>query len=227
MTSVHAAAWLLDALDRHLPAAAPLSWESCERTHQPWARSALAEIWSDDDFFWRAELGQGSVVKRTLPTQSHAVISLEMSSSPAALAGAAALLQGTAAPLRTAYGFVHELPGPTASRAGNAPAQDPVLYLTPRDLTKWLPDVWWGNVLGPSYAELIGESRILSAPAHQVQALGEHRYWIQMTEHPADVGAELRAQQVREHLGEAIFWRPGRTSFRTPRFLAPRERLDN
>lgn len=53
------------------------------------------------------------------------------------------------------------------------PYGDRIMFTT-HLLRHWLPDVFWGMVLGPPYVKLFGLERLLSAPAWNVEQIGEH-----------------------------------------------------
>jgi len=119
------------------------------------------------------------------------------------------------------FGYVDVLPAPAAAN-GEPPG---FVYLTPQNLQAWLPEIWWGMVLGPAYVDLIGGDVVASAPAHEVTRIGPVTYWLQLTEQleQPPTGADPLGRQRREvaaHLGERLFWKAGRTAFAAPRFAA-------
>lgn len=102
----------------------------------------------------------------------------------------------------------------------------PTMYLTSRDLRRWLPEVWHGLLFGPPYVDLIGEQRIRRAPAHAVEPTGPRRFWVALSDWDAVASADeagevdARRQAVHAHLGKDLFWRPDRRVYRTPGFAA-------
>lgn len=100
----------------------------------------------------------------------------------------------------------------------------PTMYLAPRDLRRWLPEIWHGLLLGPPYVELIGRDRIRRAPVHAVEPNGAGGTWIELApwaelaDGSHDAGHAVRRDQVRDHLGEDLFWHPERRVYRTPAF---------
>lgn len=99
----------------------------------------------------------------------------------------------------------------------------PTMYLTPRDLRRWLPEVWHGLLLGPPYVELVGRDRIRGAPAHAVEPNGAGTWiqlapWAEVADGSGDGGHGRRRDEVRDHLGEDLFWHPERRVYRTPDF---------
>jgi hypothetical protein len=99
----------------------------------------------------------------------------------------------------------------------------PTMYLSPRDLRRWLPEEWHALYLGPPYVELIGADRIRGAPAATVDRIGSRAFWLGLDPlRPAATESDRRAERarrdaVRDHLGADLFWRPDRRVCRTPR----------
>lgn len=98
----------------------------------------------------------------------------------------------------------------------------PTMYLTSRDLSRWLPEIWHGLLLGPPYVDLIGADRIRRAPAHAVEATGQRRFWVGLDAWEAvasdDGDVDAHRRDVCAHLGPDLFWQPERRIYRTPEF---------
>lgn len=79
------------------------------------------------------------------------------------------------------------------------------------DLRKHLPGIYWANFFGPRYVDFFGEDRLLAAPAHKVEWLGEAGILLLVSESPFEYDdPEVKAteQAVVEHLGpEAFFFK--------------------
>lgn len=97
------------------------------------------------------------------------------------------------------------------------------------DLKHFIPDVYWGTILGPSYVHHFGEERITSSPAHAVTKLADTMYYLQMTEDLVDcmerpeVVDEVR-MRVKEHLNRDSFfdpWKGREYSYSVPDFALP------
>lgn len=78
-------------------------------------------------------------------------------------------------------------------------------------LEKYLPDVYWGMVLGRPYVKLFGRERILSSPAAHVEELAENIFYIQLTDDIRDLetrfdDVEKVRQAVKEHLNNNAFF---------------------
>jgi hypothetical protein len=90
------------------------------------------------------------------------------------------------------------------------------------NLRKHLPGIYWANFFGPRYVEFFGEGRLMSAPAHDVQRLGEAGILLLMSKSPFDYDkAEVKETEeaVVEHLGpEAFFFKsdPEEKKYRAP-----------
>jgi hypothetical protein len=77
-----------------------------------------------------------------------------------------------------------------------------------RDIAHSLPGLYWLNYFGPVYCREMGRERLLSAPAHHVQAV-RNGVLVQVVEHPEawDSTAGLsRFRQVLEHIGPQYFF---------------------
>ncbi|MBN9097943.1 MULTISPECIES: hypothetical protein [unclassified Pseudonocardia] len=174
------------------------------------------------EIFWESRAPgrvRGGVHPMFYPTDTHATITLECDAAAAGPDGLAGFVREVSSTFGADFGYVDVLPG------ADGPDGEPpgFVYLTPQNLRAWLPEMWWGTVLGPAYVDLIGGDVVASAPAHEVTRLGPATYWLQLTEHlesrPTDADPlDLPRRDVAEHLGETLFWKAGRTSFVAPRF---------
>lgn len=90
------------------------------------------------------------------------------------------------------------------------------------DVRKHLPGIYWANFFGPRYVDFFGEDRLLSAPAHKVEWLGEAGILLLVSESPFeydDPQVKATEQAVVEHLGpEAFFFKsdPEDKTYRAP-----------
>ena len=78
-------------------------------------------------------------------------------------------------------------------------------YRTAEGIGAGLRDVYWLNVYGPAFVELIGADRLLSAPA-ETRALDGHVLVVAPDEALTTPGATA---PIRAHLGEEFFVPPG------------------
>lgn len=222
LVSLESGVELIQLLKRHIPAAFPSRWDNFDFVSRSWSFDDLGQTWNLEDFFWESdppEIAKGAVFKRTYPTDTHGVVSLELDPESAPVDSVAIFLHEIAVRLTGEYGYIHSLP------ADGSAETSAFLHVAPQDLSKCLPDIWWGSILGPPYVELIGEERIRTAPAYRVSRLADRTYWLQLSAQPpyvTNLGAgdelDFRAAQLQQHLGEDLFWAVGRTSFRVPRF---------
>jgi hypothetical protein len=82
-------------------------------------------------------------------------------------------------------------------------------------LQQCLPDVYWTTIFGDPYVKMFGKDKLLSAPAHQVEALSDSLISIQMTESLESVKANPTAfveakMRLKSFLGDDAFFRPGK-----------------
>jgi hypothetical protein len=57
----------------------------------------------------------------------------------------------------------------------------PILIVTQRELERWIPNIYWVTMLGPSYAAHFGRNRISSSPAHEVEEVAADTFLLQLT----------------------------------------------
>ena len=101
-----------------------------------------------------------------------------------------------------------------------------LLLMDRRRLVRYIPDLYWANVLGPAYTQIFGRDRMLSAPAHLVRELAPDTFYLQLTDRLSDLKDRFNQfdsvrRRVKEHLGADAFFSPelGREhTYRTPDF---------
>jgi len=75
----------------------------------------------------------------------------------------------------------------------------------PIDLTIRHPELHWMNFFGEPYIELFGREKLLSAPAHKVESIGDKVIAIQTTDNVFEpIPNEIR-EKIKTHLGENAF----------------------
>jgi hypothetical protein len=134
----------------------------------------------------------------------------------AALAG---LLRQLAGAVDANYAFLHLL-HPPAWEGNRLPYAvdlsgrgDMELVIPPWLLELYLPNVYWGTVLGPDYVDLFGAARLAGAPCAVVEEFEPGRWYLQATERLSDCAdAHDRyasaADAVMDHLGRQAFVDP-------------------
>ncbi|HEY9415151.1 MAG TPA: hypothetical protein VIQ30_10360 [Pseudonocardia sp.] len=194
---------------------------SDDTTLQRTVRACLEQPAEHREFLWSSAGGalQAAVNPIFYPSDSHSVISLEV---PLHLVDADELVR-----------FVRDMGERLDADFGYATVLTelggvlPTMSLTQLDLRRWLPEEWHGLWLGGPYLDLIGAERIRGAPAYTVERHGPRGFWLQLGPlTPARSSAERQAEQdhreqVRDHLGPDLFWRPDRRVYRTPTFARP------
>ena len=81
-------------------------------------------------------------------------------------------------------------------------------------LQKYIPDVYWMTILGAPYVEMFGRSKLLSAPVHRAEAIGESIVMFQLTPTIKDGSADPARHgeakvQLKTFLGENAFFKSG------------------
>lgn len=113
-------------------------------------------------------------------------------------------------------------------RASNLNDTDQGMWAIGRDVRRHLPGIFWLNLFGNPYRDLMGV-RALGTAAAAVVDMGEHRVVLRAFESPEDWSDSVAAkEQLRRQLGDDIFFdrqRPGRPT-QAPDFgLAPLREL--
>ena len=85
------------------------------------------------------------------------------------------------------------------------------LYITTHELRHWLPDIFWGTVLGPPYVALLGKDRLLSAPVAVAEEIAPDMIYIQLTADFSDAVADpeglmAKRQMFKDHVGVKAFY---------------------
>lgn len=71
-----------------------------------------------------------------------------------------------------------------------------------------LKDIYWLNIFGPPYIEMIGREKLLSCPAYEVREIEDKHILIQPLEQVAPAGDEqMRSQcnKIKDHIGRQFF----------------------
>lgn len=134
------------------------------------------------------------------------------------------LLLALAAVVRPDYGMLHALSAPEIAEARTSGRPDLMTINRisgkssigagyAKQLAKGIPTLFWGNLFGPPYVDLIGRERLLAAPA----AIVREETWgvyMQVSEDPPsdDTWATFRARRnsLMAYLGRDAFF-PGAT----------------
>ena len=132
------------------------------------------------------------------------------------------------------FGFIHSVTAAETARGlsnGSIAFLDSArktksLYVTTHILKRYVPDIYWTTIFGGQYVQLFSRSRLLSAPVHRVEELGNGCVLLQLTPKLTDVfddesHFERLRQVVRNHLGADVFFDPAKGPhhhYRVPRF---------
>ncbi len=194
---------------------------SDDTTLQRSVRACLEQPTERRDFLWSGAGGalQAAVNPIFYPSDSHSVISLEIPLHLVDTDELVRFVREFGERLDADFGYTTVL----TEHGGVLPT----MSLTQLDLRRWLPEEWHGLWLGGPYLDLIGAERIRGAPADTVERSGPRAFWLQLgpltpARGPVERQAEQdHREQVRDHLGPDLFWRPDRRVYRTPTFARP------
>jgi hypothetical protein len=203
-------------LDEMAPDWLPGRWGHNEPLSHTYSRDQLEKAWSDD-LLWRGgDAPVEGMVARPYPQDRYGTIHLGIDSGRLDVDRAILLFERLGLRFDAAYGYLHLVT--PREKQGSAPGsieyltQDkPHLFVAEHRLRRWLPDLYWANLLGPPYVELFGADRIASAPANTVEQIGPALFYVQLSAHLDDLRnhfdevAEVR-RAVKHYLGENAFW---------------------
>lgn len=104
------------------------------------------------------------------------------------------------------YGFVHQ----TSDKLKMATiSEDGFETVLPIKLNKGLPGIYWCNLFGPNYVELLGEKLLLSTPCCEVKKLTNGGIMIITSSSPLMPNVEENRDiqgKIKLHLGKGNFW---------------------
>ena len=207
---------LMGLLEELMPEWMPGRWGHDEPLRRTYSPDVLEEAWSDE-LMWKGvgARANGMIFRPRGPRERYGVILVDADPVEVDASRAIMLLERLGLAFDGVYGFLHLATRPDLK--GAAPASVgyldgvPLLSTPEIQLRRWLPDLYWGNLLGPPYVELFGRERIESAPAHTVKQVGPDLYYLQLSEQLEDLRdrwdevAAVRAA-VKQHLGANAFW---------------------
>jgi hypothetical protein len=105
----------------------------------------------------------------------------------------------------TLWGAAHD---DTEFRSRNLYDEPDGMWALGRDIRRSLPGLYWLNLFGQPYRDLIGDSTLATTPEADVHNLGD-ALLIKLWEEPKDWGTDLaivRHQRALEHLGPEFFF---------------------
>lgn len=227
---------LMELVQEHAPAAMPGRWGGTEPLREVWAPGAEQKAFRGEwtTFFDSGVEGAARMVV-ACPFgvhESRGRVHLTADDIVVDPTAVAALVKSASVALGADYAHVHLATDADAERqprpergwvtSSDAPGEFSLVVIE-RDLQEYLPELWWGTVLGREYVGLIGRDVIETAPAYLVERVGPDTYWVQLTEDARDNLVEPQQlaearRRVKVHLGDDLFWAKGRTAYRAPSF---------
>lgn len=102
-----------------------------------------------------------------------------------------------------------------AMSSGSAPTGERTLVTT-HILRHWLPDIFWGTVLGPPYVALFGKEILLDAPVAVAEQIGQDMIYVQLTDDVTDVvndpeGMTSKRAAFKHHVAVDAFFELNRS----------------
>ena len=226
---------LMRLLEELVPEWMPARWGHDEPLRRTYTPELLEEAWSDE-LMWKGAgaRANGMIFRPRGPRERYGAIVLAADSSDVDVSRAVALLERLGLAFDGVYGFFHrvtrrDLVGAGPNSVEYLASDEANLFVPEIQLRRWLPDLYWGNLLGPPYVELFGRERIESAPAYTVKQVGPDLYYLQLSERLEDLRdrwdeVDAVRAAVKQHLGANAFWDPALGedhAYDVPAFASP------
>jgi hypothetical protein len=189
------------------------NYEPIRTTFNPADLETSISVWRDWPFLWKRKMpsSQGCVYKKGGPTETHGWINLGVrlnsSACPGDFSRAAVAL---ALAFDADFAFAHCL------RRGEREDRRQLdtglgkqsLSVPPIELEKCIPDLFTLTIFGPSYIDLFGREKLLSAPCHQIERISPTLIGLWLAESllsERDSVYEETNRKTKEHLGLEYF----------------------
>jgi hypothetical protein len=219
---------ILGLLERHLPSCLPDkvgNWEPIDRVFELDRKDAMLDLWQ-----WpflaikkKPRMNAGFFMRKGKMLQ-HASWGLDFAYGDVDIDEISGFLREAARLLEADFACLTLLTQPEIEigrRNGTVLPLDKKrtrfnFLVTSQVIQKCIPDVYWITIFGAPYVKMFGKGKLLSTPAHEVEALNANTIAIQLTPSLEDMRsdpsgfAELRAK-LKAFLGEAAFFDPERT----------------
>lgn len=219
---------VVGTLSRIAPTLSPEKYGNWEPLRTPFSSNAdLHGSWKSP-FLWlrKRPSATGSVFMVTGPRPQHASVTMAARSEEVDPAEIKGLLLAWAEKLDVDFAFLHRLTHEDVQQGIESQVVSPIdrgktrftMFVTTQVLSRGLPDVYWGTVLGPPYVKLFSREVILSAPAFSVTELRSGAIYIQLTAAYTDSDQAITSarERLKEHLGPDAFSVTGRSAARVP-----------
>lgn len=203
------------------------SWEPVNRPFHPAQIDAIVPEWDAQFLFKRRKPRvDGAVLSAYGPAPLHGMLSLAADSRAVDPDDVVRFLLTASSSLDADFGFVHlptEQEAPFYSKLLVQERLDPAsgryaMAVTTHTIERWLPDLFWGTVLGVPYVQLIGRDPLLRTPVFRAQELATGAVYLQLTGSPLDLASDFEEvagvrKRARGHLDEAASARGRRGLF--------------
>jgi len=226
---------LLDLLNRDIPSFFPEKHGSSEPLRDAFDDNGVAQAWQSR-YMWSASLGrvEGTVFKREFEHEPHSTVLIRAEPETVSQSEAVSFLQHLSNAFQADFAFAHvltkeesELGAPGVYGFADTAGDEPLLTISTRILSRFIPDVYWATIFGPPYVSLFGGQKLLSTPVADAHLIDDERMYLQMTPTLGDIrlnyeGFERARARIKEHLDHRAFWQRGdwnlRQQYRAPDF---------
>jgi len=174
------------------------------------------------------------VFKREFEHEPHSTVLIRAEAETVIESEVATFLQNLSNAFQADFAFAHvlskeevELGAPDVYGFADAKGDEPLITITTRILSRFIPDVYWATIFGPPYIRLFGSQKLLSAPVADGHLIDDERIYLQITPTLSDIrlsyeGFERARAGLKEHLNARAFWQRGdwnlRQQYRAPDF---------
>lgn len=191
---------LFELLDQYLPELAPRRWgpwEPCrERYEDGGAERIVAHPdWGRHTMLWRGRGKgvEGSVTPRTFDFDLLGAVNISGVPLDTDVEALVQLFIVMSVEFEAEFGALHVLSaadrergfagGYVARETRDRPDSD-FLLITPRTLTKFVPDLFWCTALGPLYVELFGRSALQELDACEARFVKDDLFFMRLSDDP-------------------------------------------
>jgi hypothetical protein len=209
----------LDLLEARAPDIVPSRYGSIEPVKLKYKSSAAAAKDWEQGFIWKGQQKsvEGTAFGWTPFSTRYSSVTISFGADIEA-EQLTSFVQQAAEEFDVVFGYIHEL---NEREVALSPPQtvdgvderDRSLVVAWSDLEKYIPNIYWGSILGRPYTSAIGRERLESVPAWLVRELDEGIFYFQLSSNIQDMQTQFRdiesaRNRIKMHLGREWFFDP-------------------
>lgn len=223
LTEAHEGRAFFEMLNLYAPHLVPDRYDQIEPVKRPFSMDALDMVLEDWEkgFFWERKKpkSHGSAWPSWGPRAKHGGLRLTVQDYLQESDASMAFFKECSRYVEADFAALHLVTPGDIERGkangtfsfNNAQRTRYTHLITTFTLEKYIPDLYWGTVLGRPYVELFGRERIKSSPAARIEELADGIFYLQLTEEIHDLetryeDVEAVRRSIKQHLGENAFF---------------------